>query len=156
MLARHIDDLTIQKWTLAKNKMASDCYKDIFTALGGFPIIDGIRDVKIAKAIVFDVGVKPMEILQYIADMVGGEITVSSHGQTVLRNYRLPAEKAMDVNTVIAANGESVVKPGIDISNSWNEIPNRVCCLTEAGGKQYIGVAALASDESRSFDNLGK
>lgn len=124
--------------------------------MGGFPVIDGIRDVKIDKAIVFDVGTKPMEILQYLADLVGGEIAISSHGQTVLRNYRLPAEKALDVKTVIAANGESVVHPGIDISNSWSEIPNRVCCLAEVGGKQYIGIAALASDESRSFDNLGK
>lgn len=156
MLARHIDDLTIQKWTLAKNKKVSELYKEVFTALGGFPVIDGIRDITLDKAIVFDVGVKPMEILQYLADLVGGEITVSSHGQTVLRNYRTPAEKALDINTIIEANGESVVKPGIDISNSWSEIPNRVCCVQEVSGKQYIGVAALSPDESRSYNNLGR
>lgn len=156
LLARHIDDLTIQKWTLAKNKTISQCYLDVFTALGGFPVIDGIRDTTLTSAYVFDVGTAPIAILQYLADTCGGEIAVNTHGQTVLRNYRTPTEKAKDIDTVIAANGDSVVKAGMNISNSWNEIPNRVCCSAEVNGKQYVGVAALASDEPRSYDSIGR
>ncbi len=160
LLARHIDDVTVQKWTLSKNKLASTCFKNVFSALGGFPLINGIVDKKISKQHVFDVGVTPMSILQYIADYVGGEITVNPHGQTVLQKYLSPSNKKKNISHYVTANAKSVVKPGIDISNSIKEIPNRVVCVYESqtGKKttQYIGKAALAAKEARSYQNTGK
>ena len=160
MLARHIDDLTIQKWTLSKNKMASTCFKNVFKSLGGFPKIEGIKDRKITKQYVFDVGVSPMSILQYIADVVNGEIMVNPHGQTVLRQYITPANKAKNIAHNITANSTSVIKPGLDISNSIKEIPNRVVCVFETSSgsstTQYIGKAALDKKEARSYAKTGK
>lgn len=160
LLARHIDDLTVQKWTLAKGKKASLCFKNVFKALGGFPIINGIPDKKLQKQYVFDVGVAPMEILQYIADYVGGEITVNPKGQTVLQKYQTPANKKKNISHYITANAKSVLQSGLDISNSIKEIPNRVVCVfeTQSGNRtvQYVGKAALAAKEARSYQKIGK
>lgn len=160
LLARHIDDVTVQKWTLSKNKKASDCFKGVFSALGGFPLISGITDKKIQKQYVFDVGVTPMSILQYIADYVGGEITVNPHGQTVLQKYISPANKKKSISHYITANAKSVIRAGLDISNSLKEIPNRVVCVFEeqSGNRtiQHIGKAALDSKEPRSYQKTGK
>ena len=160
MLARHIDDVTVRKWTLKKGRTSCGCYRDVFKALGGFPRIEGIKNKKIQKRFVFDVGTAPMEILQYIADYCGGEITVNSQGQTVLKNYVSPSNKKKSVAHNITANAKSVVKAGVDISNSIKEIPNRVVCYFEnTVGKRttsYIGKAALSSKEPRSRAKIGK
>ena len=160
MLARHLDDLTIQKWTIAKNSKVSANYKKVFKALGGFPKIDGVKDSTINKNHIFDVGVTPMEILQYLADTCGGEITVDTHGRTVLKKYLTPKQKAKSISTIISANAKSVVKAGMDISNTYKQIPNRVVCIYETGegknSKQYIGKAALDKKEARSFNKIGK
>ena len=160
MLARHVDDVTIQKWTLSKNKWATKCYKEVFKALGGFPKISGISDKKLSNQHIFDTGVKPMEILQYIADYVGGEITVNSHGQTVLQPYLSAGKKKKAIEHYIYANKSSVIQPGLEISNSLKEIPNRVVCVFEERNNQettqYIGKAALAANEARSYQKIGK
>jgi len=80
LLARHIDDVIDRKWTLTKDTLSSDCYKNVFSALGGFPVIDGIKDKKLNSTIVFDVGSTPISILQYIADYCNGQISVNPHG----------------------------------------------------------------------------
>lgn len=160
LLARHIDDLTVKKWTLSKNGSACNCYKNVFKALGGFPKISGIKDKKLSKMYIFDVGVTPMSILQYIADYCGGQITVSPHGHTVLQNYLSAANKKKHVTHTIQADATSVIKPGIDISNSIKEIPNRTVCVYEQMNNnqviQYIGKAALDSKQARSYQNIGK
>ncbi len=159
-LARHIDDTIAQKWSLSKGKTVSACYKDIFKSLGGTPKIEGIKDVKLSKTVVFDVGSSPMSILQKIADSCGGEIAVSPHGHTILRPYRKPADKKKSIAHTIVANKNSVILPGLDISNSIKEIPNRVVCVFDhQNGKkvtQYIGKAALAANEPRSYQNTGR
>ena len=155
LLARHIDDLTIKKWTLAKGSKATECFKVVFKALGGFPVIKGIKDRRLSKIHIFDVGVSPMSILQYIADYCGGQITVNPHGQTVLQNYLTPSNKKKHIAHIITANNNSVIKPGLQISNSIKEIPNRVVCVYEEMNgntvRQYIGKAALASKQARSY-----
>lgn len=160
MLARHIDDLTINKWSLSKGKKASTCYKQVFKALGGFPVIKGIKDKKFNKIHVFDVGVTPMSILQYIADYCGGQITVNPHGQTVLQNYLSASNKKKNIAHIVSANNTSVIHAGLEISNSIKEIPNRtVCVYQEMNGKtvnQYIGKATLDAKQARSYAKTGK
>jgi hypothetical protein len=160
LLARHIDDVTTCKWTLGKGKKVSDLYKAVFKSLGGFPKIEGIKDVKLTSTHVFDIGVTPMEILQYLADACGGEINVNSHGQTVLRPYQTPAKKKQNITHTISTNASSVVLAGIDIANNWEEIPNRVVCVYEEGtgakAKQYTGIAALDASHGRSYQKIGK
>lgn len=160
LLARHIDDVTVQKWTLSKGKTCSTCFKNVFKALGGFPKIDGVKDKKIQKQYIFNVGTAPITILQYIADYCGGEITVNAKGQTVLQKYITPANKKKSIAHYITANSKSVVKAGVDISNSLKEIPNRVVCVYENTVNKrtttYIGKAALSSKEARSHAKTGK
>lgn len=160
LLARHIDDVTIQKWTLAKGSKTSSCYKLVFKALGGFPVIKGIKDRKLSKIHVFDVGVTPMSILQYIADYCGGQITVNPHGQTVLQPYETASNKKKHITHIISANKDSVISAGLEISNSIKEIPNRTVCVYEdrSGTEviQYVGKAALASSEARSYQKIGR
>lgn len=160
MLARHIDDVTEKRWTLSKNSAASDCFLNVFKVLGGFPKIEGIRDKKLEKQIVFDVGTQPMQILQYIADYCSGQVMVNPHGNTVLRDYITPLAKKKNIAHNITANANSVVKAGVDISNTIKQIPNRVVCVYDvnSGGSttQYIGKSALAPDEPRSYQSIGR
>ena len=159
-LARHIDDVTVCKWTLAKGKKVSDLYKAVFKSLGGFPKIEGIKDVTLKQTHIFDTGTSPMEILQYLADACGGEIAVNSHGQTVLRPYTSPKNKAKSIKHNLTANAQSVILSGFDIQNSYKETPNRVVCVYEEGSGddtvQYTGVAALNANENRSYQKIGK
>ena len=160
LLARHIDDVIDRKWTLTKDTLSSDCYKNVFSALGGFPVIDGIKDKKLNSTIVFDVGSTPISILQYIADYCNGQISVNPHGQTVISNYNSIDERKRNIAHVITAKENSIIKSGLDISNSIKESPNRVVCVyNQTVGNstvQYIGRAALDAKESRSFQNTGR
>ena len=159
-IARHIDDTTIKKWTLHKNKTVSSCFKNVFKSLGGWPKIDGIRDRKIDKTFIFDVGVAPITILEYLADYCGGEINVDTHGRTVLQNYVSPSNKKNNISHYVVADTTSVIQAGLDISNSIKDIPNRVvCAYEETRGKKkviHIGKAALAPNEARSHKNTGR
>lgn len=128
--------------------------------MGGFPKIDGVKDSKLTKTTVFDVGVTPMSILQKIAESANAEIGVSTHGHTVLKPYKKPADKKKSITHTIVANKRSVILPGLDISNSIKEIPNRVVCVfdLQSGNTttQYIGKAALAATEPRSYQKTGR
>lgn len=160
LLARHIDDVVVKKWSLSKNKRIAECYKDVFKALGGFPLINGVKNKKITKQHIFDVGTTPMEILQYIADYSNAEIVVNSLGQTVLQPYKSPVNKAKSISHIVTANSTSVIKAGLDITNSIKEIPNRVVCTYEQSSGRtstmYIGKAALDSKEKRSKQKIGR
>lgn len=132
----------------------------MFKTLGGGYRIDGAKNVKLNKAQVFDVGTSPMTILQWIADACDGEVAVDTHGRTILRPYKTPATKKKNVTHKLLANKESVILPGLDVTNSLKETPNRVVCVyEETNGRttnQYKGAAALASTEPRSHQNIGR
>ena len=160
MLARHIDDVTQKKWVLSKGSTLSTNYQNIFKVLGGSGRIEGVVDKKLEKQHVFDVGVTPMQILQYLADYCGGEISVNGHGQTVLQPYLSPLAKKKNITHNITANTNSVVKAGVDITNSLKEIPNRVVCVyNQNSGRtstQYVGKAALNPSEPRAYEQIGR
>lgn len=161
LLTRHTEDAIVSKWSVPKGQKATVTFKNVFKTLGGFPKVVGIKDRAFAKAHVFDTGEPPMNILQYVADFVGGEIMVSPHGNTVLQPYKSPAAKKKGVTHSIVANATSVIRPGLDITNSIKEIPNRVVCVFEEIDSQqrvtqYVGKAALAKTEPRSYQNTGK
>lgn len=159
-LARHIDDTTIKKWTLNKNKKVSSCFKNVFKSLGGWGCIDGIRDKKIEKTFIFDVGTAPIDILEYLADYCGGELMADTHGRTVLQNYVSPSNKKKNIAHYVVADTTSVIQSGLDISNSIKDIPNRVVCVYEETKNKkkviYTGKAALAPNEARSHKNTGR
>lgn len=160
LLARHIDDTTSVRWTLNKNTYTATAFRNVFTTLGGWYRIDGAKNVKLNKNQVFDVGVTPMSILQWIAKTCGGEVGVSTHGQTILRPYKSPGTKKKNITHTVIANKESVILPGLDIHNSMKEIPNRtVCVFEETNGNStttYTGVAALAASDPRSYQKIGR
>lgn len=159
-LARHIDDLTAWRWTIKKDSYSASAFKQVFKSLGGRYKIKGAKNVKLKKAHIWDAGVAPMAILQWIADSCGGEIAVDPQGYTVLQPYKSPHTKAKNITHTITANKTSVILPGLDITNSIKEIPNRVVCVyEETNGKsktQYVGKAALAASEKRSYHNIGR
>lgn len=159
-LARHIDDLTKVRWTLNKNTWTANDWKSVFSSLGGKYQIKGAKNVKLNKAQVFDVGTKPMAILQWIANACGGEVTVDTHGRTILQPYYSASTKKKNATKEVVANKDSVILPGVDISNSIKEIPNRVVCVFKETKNNrtttYKEVAALASTERRSYQNIGR
>jgi hypothetical protein len=161
MLTRHTEDALVNKWAIPKGQKATVTFKNVFKSLGGFPRISGIKDRAFSKQHVFDTGETPMVVLQYVAEYVNGEVTVNSHGNTVLQPYRSPAAKKKGVTHSIIANATSVIRPGLDITNSLKEIPNRVVCVYDEAGTngavtQHVGRAALAKKEPRSYQNIGK
>lgn len=159
-LARHIDDVTKVRWTLGKNGYTATYWRDVFRSLGGSYSINGVSNVKLNKTQVFDVGTMPMAILQFIADTCGGEVAVDGHGRTILQPYQTPATKKKNATKEIVANKDSVILPGLDITSSIKEIPNRVVCVfkeaTRNSTKTHKGIAALAATEPRSYQNIGR
>ena len=160
LLARHIDDATTKKWTLSKGQTVKTMYSNVFKALGGFPKISGVKNAKLAKTYVFDTGSSPMSILQYIADFAGGEIVVDTHGRTVLQKYNTPRVKVKNIKHTIKADANSILLPGMDMSNTLKEIPNRVVCVFNLNNgnttTQYVGAAALTKACPRSYAKIGR
>ena len=160
LLARYIDDVTSKKWTLKQGETVQEMYKHVFQYHGGFPQITGVKNAKLTKTYVFDAGVSPMKILQYIADFAGGEIVVDENGRTVLQKYNTPGVKAKNITHTIKADANSVILPGVEMSNTLKEVPNKVVCVFNKTEDDYtftyVGSAVLDESDPHSKQNIDR
>lgn len=162
VLLRHTGDKLRKNYTLAKGKSALAAFKAMFKWLGGTYAVKGMKDKKFTKNTVVEFGRAPMEVLQYIADFLGGEITCDTYGRTVLQKYTIPSKKP--ISYTIPSGAASVTLPGIDIHNSQANTPNYTAVryqYTEGSGKnavtrEIIGTAAADSSSAISRNKCGR
>ena len=145
----------------------------MFKVLGGKYEIINMKPYTKKKNKIFAAGTPVMEVLEYIAKMGSDcEITVNSHGKTVLQNYETPQTKAKNIKHTLIADEKSVVRTVLDISNSLKEIPNRAVFAYEEtktetyqkNGKTktkhtsvtHLGKATLSSKHARSHAKINR
>lgn len=133
-LCRHTEDKLRKNYTLAKGHSAIGYYKKMFTWLGGWPAIHGVRDRKMRKTHVIEFGKAPMDALKYIAKYLDAEITVDANGKTVMRKKTAASRKPVSYS--IPTGARSVTLEGVDISSTQAGTPNCVAVKFE-GSKKY-------------------
>lgn len=133
-LCRHTEDKLRKNYTLAKGKSAIGYYKRMFTWLGGWPAIHGVRDRKMRKTHVIEFGKTPMDALKYIAKYLDAEITVDANGKTIMRKKTAASRKPVSYS--IPTGARSVTLEGVDISSTQAGTPNCVAVKFE-GSKKY-------------------
>lgn len=133
-LCRHTEDKLRKNFTLAKGKSAIGYYKKMFTWLGGWPAIHGVRDRKMRKTHVIEFGKTPMDALKYIAKYLDAEITVDANGKTIMRKKTAASKKPVSYR--IPTDARSVTLEGVDISSTQAGTPNCVAVKFE-GSKKY-------------------
>lgn len=133
-LCRHTEDKLRRNFTLAKGHSAIGYYKRMFTWLGGWPAIHGVRDRKMRKTHVIEFGKAPMDALKYIAKYLDAEITVDANGKTIMRKKTAASRKPVSYS--IPTGARSVTLEGVDISSTQAGTPNCVAVKFE-GSKKY-------------------
>lgn len=133
-LCRHTEDKLRKNYTLAKGKSAIGYYKRMFTWLGGWPAVHGVRDRKMRKTHVIEFGKAPMDALKYIAKYLDAEITVDANGKTIMRKKTAASRKPVSYN--VPTGARSVTLEGVDISSTQAGTPNCVAVRFE-GSKKY-------------------
>lgn len=160
VLARHIDDKLHKHYTMSKGKGAIDYFKSMFKWLGGAYKISGVKNKKFSKTVVAEFGKTPMEVLQYIANYVDGEITCDTHGRTVLKKYVVPSKRP--VRYTLPSGAYSVTLPGYDYKDSSAGTPNRVAVkftYRKNGAKKdttLFGLASVAKSNAISRSKTGR
>lgn len=133
-LCRHTEDKLRKNYTLAKGHSAIGYYKRMFTWLGGWPAVHGVRDRKMRKTHVIEFGKTPMDALKYIAKYLDAEITVDANGKTIMRKKTAASRKPVSYN--VPTGARSVTLEGVDISSTQAGTPNCVAVRFE-GSKKY-------------------
>lgn len=133
-LCRHTEDKLRKNYTLAKGHSAIGYYKRMFTWLGGWPAVHGVRDRKMRKTHVIEFGKAPMDALKYIAKYLDAEITVDANGKTIMRKKTAASRKPVSYS--IPTGARSVTLEGVDISSTQAGTPNCVAVKFE-GSKKY-------------------
>lgn len=133
-LCRHTEDKLRKNYTLAKGHSAIGYYKRMFTWLGGWPAVHGVRDRKMRKTHVIEFGKTPMDALKYIAKYLDAEITVDANGKTIMRKKTAASRKPVSYS--IPTGARSVTLEGVDISSTQAGTPNCVAVKFE-GSKKY-------------------
>lgn len=133
-LCRHTEDKLRKNYTLAKGHSAIGYYKRMFTWLGGWPAVHGVRDRKMRKTHIVEFGKTPMDALKYIARYLDAEITVDAKGKTIMRHKTAASKKPISYR--IPDGARSVTLEGVDISSTQAGTPNCVAVKFE-GSKKY-------------------
>lgn len=156
MLSRYADDKLPKNWTLRKGHTYAQCFQRVIKSFGGWGGLQSFHPTaKVKKNHVFKVGDSVLSVLQHIADNCGGELGITPNGKVVMRKKRSTATlRKASPDYVITTAKDSVVKQGLEITNTIKEIPNRVVCVYSENKKNYTGCAVLAAKEARSHSNI--
>ena len=162
VLARHIDDKLHKHYTMSKGKGAVDYFTSMFKWLGGAYKVTGVKNRKFTKTVVAEFGKHPMEVLQYIASFVGGEITCDTHGRTVLKKYTVPSKRSVVYE--LPSGAYSVTLPGYNLTDSTSGTPNRVAVKFKYSvgkgkskkDKTLYGLASVSKSNATSKSKTGR
>lgn len=140
MLAQYADDKLRSGFTIGKNKSYKAELKRLVKSLGSrkYSVSSNVKDKMCAKATAFEVGKAPMEVIQSIADSLGGQVGVDTDGRMVIGQYLRPAKKTCSKR--LPSGEYSVTLPGVEIEDDGATVPNRVSYKCEVSWKQTVYV----------------
>lgn len=158
LLAQYIDDKLRDNFTIGKNKSYKAELKRLVSVVGGgkYRISGDVKDKKCPKAKAFEYGKAPMEVLQSIADSLGGQVGTDANGYMTLKPYITPAKKSLALK--LPKGGYSVTLPGVDISDNLSTATNRVAykCICSWKQTEYVLDKKGNREKYTSGANKGK
>ena len=140
-LARYTDDVLQTSFTIGKNKT----YKNEFARLlkrestgGKYKFTSNVSDKKCTSAVAFEKGRPTIEVIQAVADGLGGRVDVDAKGTLVIEKYFAPSKKSCSY--ILPSGQYSVMLPSIEIDEAKSEMPNRVAyhCIASWSQKDYV------------------
>lgn len=136
MLQQYIGDKLRTGFTIGKNKSYKAEMKRLIKGIGGgtYGFGSGVDDKKCLKATAFEVGRSPMEVIQSIADSLGGQVGVNANGKMVINKYKTPGKKTCTLK--LPKGSYSVIKSPVEISDNVNTAVNRVAYRCTVSWKQ--------------------
>lgn len=158
VLAQYIDDKLYYAFTIGKNKSLKAELKRLVNAVGGgkYAVSSNVKDKKRSTAAAFEIGKAPMEVLQSIADSLGGQVTVKPDGRMYIDQYLAPGKKTCAWR--LPSGEYSVTLPGVEIEDDGSSVPNRVAYRCTASWKQTVYVTDKKGNREKytSGKNKGK
>lgn len=158
VLAQYIDDKLRDAFTIGKNKSYKAEFKRLVSAVGGgkYSISSNVKDKKCDKATAFEIGKAPIEVIQSIADSLGGQVGVDPNGRLVMEQYLTPAKRTCAKR--LPTGEYSVTLPGVEIEDDGSSVPNRVSykCAVSWKQKEYVLDKKGRKTRYTSGSNKGK
>lgn len=158
-LARYTDDQLQTSFTIGKNKT----YKNELARLlkrestgGKYKFGSNVADKICTSAVAFEKGKPPMEVIQAVADGLGGRVTVNNKGVLVIEKYFAPSKKSCTLK--LPTGQYSVTLPTVGIEDAKSEMPNRVAyhCIVTWQQKEYVLDKNGNKQKYTSGENEGK
>lgn len=156
ILTRYTDDLCETDTVLAKGRSAKGWFWSACRWTGSTGAILGdIADKAFPKAAVIEYGSAKLDVLNKIADILGGTIGVDPYGRVTLRKYLRPSDKPVSFR--VESGDRSVTFSGVDYEDGKSDVVNR-CCVKYAkeDGTAVYGLADLPSTSDYSFQRTGR
>lgn len=158
MLQQYIGDKLRTAFTIGKNKSYKAEMERLISSVGGgsYSFGSNVKDKKCPKARAFEVGKAPMEVVQSIADSLGGQVGVNANGVLTVTQYLTPAKKSCSLKLPVGQY--SVVKAPVEISDNVNAAVNRVAyrCTVSWNQTEYVTNKKGQREKYTSGANKGK
>lgn len=138
MLAKFLDDELFYTFTIGKDKTYKAELKRLITNMDGgrYSVHTDVKDKTCPEAKAFEAGESPMDVIQHIADALGGQVGVSNIGRLEISKYLVPAKRTCDFK--LPSGQYSVVEPEVGFEDDFATLPNRVACRCEVSWKQTV------------------
>ena len=155
-LLRHRDDYLMISRDYHPGDNVAGIMQEIITADGGQLIFgaDAPTDVLHTMDVHWDIGTNKLEMIETMAQWIGGEIEATPHGQVQLNRYYAPGDRP--VSWTFEAGANCIYKPGLNTSEDEGEAYNRALyyCSTDEGSA--MAYADLAPSNPYSYDRIGR
>lgn len=158
VLARYVDDKLRNTFSIGKNKgYKAELKRLIDNNCGGkYSVAADVKDKVCGKALAFESGKAPMEVIQSIADTLDAQVGVDKNGYMTLKRYLAPSKRSCSLT--IPSGSVSVTLPGVNISDNQADAVNRVAYKCECSWKQTVYVTNKKGQRQKytSGANKGK
>lgn len=158
-LARYTDDVLQTGFTIGKNKT----YKAEFARLlkkestgGKYKFGTNVANKICTSAIAHEKGQPTMDVIQCVADGLGGRVDVDERGTLVIEKYFAPSKKTCTLK--LPTGNYSVILPNVEIEEAKSEMPNRIAyhCEVSWSQKEYVLDKNGKKQKYTSGENKGK
>lgn len=156
MLLQYTEDKIRKAFTIGKNKSYKSEFKRLIKAINGgkYSFGSNLKDKKCTAAVAFEIGKTPMEVIQAIAEGLGGQVGVNTTGYLTINQYLTPAKKSCTLR--LPTGSYSVTMPKVQIEDNGSTVPNRVSYKCTASWKQTVYVLDKKGKKTKHTSGANK
>ena len=155
-LLRHRDDYLMVSRDYHPGDNVAGIMQEIVTADGGQLIFgaDAPTDVLHTMDIHWAIGTNKLDMLETMAEWIGGELSATPHGQVQLDRYVVPGERP--VSWTFEAGANCIYKPGLTTSEDEGDVYNRALYYFSTDAATGSATADLAPSNPYAYERIGR